>query len=88
MANQHRPTLDTNNVPDAEGRDRNLRRDRRPMAGAGAEARGVERDIADADKKVRTGSTKEAVRDTPPFGDFVDPPFVESGKPARDDKEH
>src|ERR1051325_7213090 len=34
MANQHTPTLDTNNVPDAEGRDRDLRRNRRPMPGA------------------------------------------------------
>ena len=83
MANQHTPTLDTNNVPDADGRNRDLRRNRRPMAGAGDEPRGVERDIADADKKVRTGSTREAVRNTPPFGDFVDPPFVEAEEPAR-----
>ena len=89
MANQHRPTLDTNNVPDAEGRDRNLRRNRRPMAGAGDEPRGVERNIADADKKARTGSSEESVRDTPPFGDFVDPPFVEVKKPGRKrDKRH
>lgn len=88
MANQHRPGLDTSNVPDAEGRDRNLRRDRSPVPGAGDEPRGVERDIADADKKARTGSTKETVRNTPPFGDFQEPPFVEKDKPPRDDGRH
>jgi hypothetical protein len=91
MANQHTPTLDTNNVPDAEGRDRDLRRNRKPMAGAGDEPRGVEKDIADADKKARTGSPWEPVRDTPPFGDFDEPPFVEADEPRRDDeqdKEH
>jgi hypothetical protein len=86
MANEEKPALDTNNVPDEDGRDRNLRKDRRPMAGAGAEPRGVERDIADADKEVRTGSAEEHVRNTPPFGDYVDPPFVERDKPARDDR--
>jgi hypothetical protein len=86
MANEQRPRLDTNNVPDAEGRDRNLRKDRRPMAGAGDEPRGVERDIADADKKIRTGSTEETVRDTPPFGEFDEPPFVEADDPGRDDE--
>jgi hypothetical protein len=85
MANQHTPTLDTNNVPDAEGRDRDLRRNRRPMAGAGDEPRGVDCDIADADKKVRTGSAQEAVRNTPPFADFVDEPFVEGEKPPRNE---
>jgi hypothetical protein len=88
MANEQRPTLDTNNVPDADGRDRNLRKDRRPMAGAGDEPRGVDRGIADADKKVRTGSVEETVRDTPPFGEFDEPPFVEADKPGRDDKQH
>jgi hypothetical protein len=72
MANEPRPVLDTKNVPDADGRDRNLRKNRRPMAGAGDEPRGVEGDIADADKKVRTGSTDEQVRNTPPFGDYED----------------
>lgn len=72
MANEPRPTPDTNNVPDADGRDRNLRKNRRPMPGAGDEPRGVERDIADADKKVRTGSTDEPLRNTPPFGDYED----------------
>ncbi len=86
MANQHRPTLDTNNVPDASGRDRNLRKNRRPMCGAGDEPRGVERDIADADKKARTGSSEETVLDTPPFGDYHEPPFVDKHKPRRDDK--
>jgi len=36
----------------------------------GHEPRGVEKGIADADKKARTGEVKEAVRNTPPFGDF------------------
>ncbi len=88
MANQHRPMPDTNNVPDADGRDRNLRKDRRPVPGSGGEPRGVERDIADADKKVRTGNTDEKVRNTPPFGDYQDPPFVERDKPRRDDERH
>ena len=32
------------------------------------EPRGIQKGIADADKKARTGSTKETVRDTPPAG--------------------
>ena len=72
MANEKRPELETLNVPDQDGRDRNLRKDRRPMAGAGDEPRGVARGIADADKKARTGSADETVRDTPPFGDYDD----------------
>ena len=72
MANEKRPALETLNVPDQDGRDRNLRKDRRPMTGAGDEPGGVVHDIADADKKVRTGSTDETVRDTPPFGDSDD----------------
>jgi hypothetical protein len=63
---------DTNNVPNAGDRDRNLRKNRRPMPGAGDEPRGVDHDIADADKKVRTGSSDERLRNTPPFGDFED----------------
>jgi hypothetical protein len=86
MANERKPGPDTNNVPDADGRNRDLRKNRRPMAGAGDEPRGVERDIADADKKVRTGSTDESVRDTPPFGEFDEPPFVPADKPPRDEK--
>jgi hypothetical protein len=35
----------------------------------GHEARGVEPQIADADKVARTGTPNEHVRDTPPFGD-------------------
>jgi hypothetical protein len=85
MADERRPTPDTNNVPDQDGRDRNLRKNRRPLAGAGDEPSGVERDISEADKKARTGSTDEAVRDTPPFGEFDEPPFVESDKPPRED---
>lgn len=85
MADEQRPTLDTHNVPDADGRDRNIRKDRRPVPGAGGEPRGVEHKIADADKKVRTGSTNEAVRNTPPFGDYYEPPFEEADKPPRED---
>jgi hypothetical protein len=72
MADRERPALETNNVPDQDGRDRNLRKDRRPMPGAGDEPSGVVRDIADADKEVRTGSANETVRNTPPFGDDDD----------------
>jgi hypothetical protein len=32
------------------------------------EPQGIQKRIADADKKARTGSTKEAVRNTPPAG--------------------
>jgi hypothetical protein len=55
------------------------------MPGAGKEERGIDRSIADADKAVRTGSTDETVRDTPPFGDYYEEPFVERNKPPRDD---
>jgi hypothetical protein len=88
MASQQRPPLDTNNVPDADGRDRNLRKNRRPVPGAGAEERDVDRNIAEADKKARTGSTEESVRDTPPFGEFDEPPFVQQDDPHRDDEKH
>jgi hypothetical protein len=83
MASEQR-TPDVHNVPDQDGRDRNVRKDRRPVPGAGGEPRGVEPHIADADKAVRTGSTKETVRDTPPFGDYYEQPFVEKNKPSRD----
>jgi hypothetical protein len=36
------------------------------------EPRGVEQQIADADKLARTGSTDEKVRDTPPAGPWND----------------
>jgi len=68
MAKQ--PDLDP--VPDATGRDRNLRKDRRPLPGAGNESRGIETDVADADKVARTGTTDEQVRNTPPFSDGDD----------------
>jgi hypothetical protein len=86
MATQHRPTLDTDNVPNADGRDRDLRKDRRPTPGAGHEPRGVQGDIADADKKVRTGSTEENVRNTPPFGEFEEPPVANTEQPGREDE--
>ena len=33
---------------------------------------GIQKGIADADKRVRTGSTEEAVRNTPPAGAWND----------------
>jgi hypothetical protein len=66
------PTPDLQNRPNQDGRDRDLRRDRRPMPGAGDEPRGIQSDIADADSKVRSGTTDETVRNTPPFGDYDD----------------
>jgi hypothetical protein len=36
------------------------------------EPRGLEKGIADADKKARMGSTDEPVRDTPPAGHWND----------------
>jgi hypothetical protein len=41
-------------------------------AGKPEEPRGIETDIADADKKARTGSTDESVRNTPPAGAWND----------------
>lgn len=38
----------------------------------GREPRGVQKGIADADKKMRTGSTEEPVRNTPPAGAWND----------------
>jgi hypothetical protein len=38
----------------------------------GREPRGVQRGIADADKKARTGKTEEPVRNTPPAGAWND----------------
>jgi hypothetical protein len=72
MVKTSAPTPDLHNRPNQDGRDRNLRKDRRPMPGAGDEPRGVEADIADADRKVRSGTTDEKVRNTPPFGDYDD----------------
>lgn len=36
------------------------------------EPRGIEKEIADADKRARTGSTDESVRSTPPAGAWND----------------
>jgi hypothetical protein len=58
--------------PNQDGRDRDLRKDRRPVPGAGGEPRDIEPGIADADKKIRSGTTDEVVRNTPPFGDYDD----------------
>ncbi len=48
--------------------------ERRNESGSGEaeEPRGIERGIADADKKARTGSTDERVRNTPPAGAWND----------------
>ena len=48
--------------------------ERRNDSGSGEaeEPRGIERSIADADKKARTGSTDEQVRNTPPAGAWND----------------
>lgn len=63
----------------AEGKVRSRKRNR---AGMGVRAdmdslgnrkqRGVQREIADADKVARTGSKDEPVRDTPPAGAWND----------------
>jgi hypothetical protein len=52
----------------------NQREERRndPATGESEEPRGIEKDIADADKKARTGSRKEQVRTTPPAGGWND----------------
>ena len=36
------------------------------------EPRGIERGIADADKKARTGNAREEIRNTPPAGSWND----------------
>jgi hypothetical protein len=41
-----------------------------PRSTSVREPRGVQKDIANADKKVRSGNVNEAVRDSPPFGDY------------------
>jgi hypothetical protein len=41
-------------------------------AGKPEEPRGIEKDIADADKKARSGSTHEPLRNTPPAGAWND----------------
>lgn len=38
----------------------------------GPEPQGIQKGIADADKRARTGSTEEAVRNTPPAGAWND----------------
>jgi hypothetical protein len=43
-----------------------------PAAGARPRRGEVQTGIADADKKARTGSEQEPVRDTPPGGDWND----------------
>jgi hypothetical protein len=54
-------------------RQRHDRKRRHDRAGAESEEpRGIDQGIADADKKVRTGSTDEKVRNTPPAGDWND----------------
>lgn len=72
MAKTSTPTPDMQNRPNQDGRDRDLRKDRKPVPGAGGEPRDVQHDIADADRKARTGTTDERVRNTPPFGDYDD----------------
>jgi hypothetical protein len=72
MAKTSTPTPDLQNRPNQDGRDRDLRKDRRPVPGAGGEPRDIEPGIADADKKIRSGTTDEVVRNTPPFGDYDD----------------
>jgi len=72
MVKTSTPTPDLQNRPNQDGRDRDLRKDRRPMPGAGDEPRDVEPRIADADKTIRSGTPDEKVRNTPPFGDYDD----------------
>jgi hypothetical protein len=66
------PTPDLQNRPNQDGRDRDRRKDRRPMPGAGGEPSGIDEHIADADKQARGGTTDERVRNTPPYGDYDD----------------
>jgi hypothetical protein len=72
MAKPSVPPSDLQNRPNQDGRDRNARKDRRPMPGAGSEARTVEPDVSTADTQARTGKSAESVRNTPPFADHDD----------------
>lgn len=59
-ADKHIPTTDHENTSVAEPSAESSPRWHEPQ--------GIQKGIADADKKARTGSTKEAVRNTPPAG--------------------
>ncbi len=72
MAKPSMPIPDSQNRPNQDGRDRNLRKDRSPVPGAADEAPEIERDLADADKRARTGNPDEPARNSPPFGEFDD----------------
>lgn len=60
-------------VPEAQGptRGKTESPDGTPDAHS-EEPRGIEKGIADADKKARTGSTEEPLRNTPPAGPWND----------------
>jgi hypothetical protein len=63
--------------PDKEQDEERQTKERERRASAEAEAlakrkKGVEPEIADADKIARTGSKQEGVRDTPPAGSWND----------------
>lgn len=55
-----------------QGDDRNPRGDPANAESESEEPRGIDWGIADADKKARTGSTEEQVRNTPPAGPWND----------------
>ena len=58
--------LHPDDAADAPDASRSASVDARPQRGE------VQRGIADADKKARTGSEQEPVRNTPPAGDWND----------------
>lgn len=60
MAEKHIPSTDHESTSVPEPASETSPRWREPP--------GVQKGIADADKKVRTGSAEETVRDTPPAG--------------------
>jgi hypothetical protein len=53
-----------------DGRDNRTRKE--PRTPDSREPRGIENEIAEADKKARTGSKDEPVRNTPPAGAWND----------------
>jgi len=62
-------------MPKTEPSEQNRERNGNPAeddSGPGREPRGVQKHIADADKKARTGADEEPVRNTPPGGDWND----------------
>jgi hypothetical protein len=60
------------NVPTTDHESTTVAEPSRETSPRWHEPQGIQKGIADADKKARTGSTKETVRNTPPAGAWND----------------